>query len=70
MGCIGGCVGGPKAIIPREEGRDRVNEFAENSEIKVAVDSRCMDVVLQKLGIDSRHDFKDASKIEIFERKF
>lgn len=70
MGCIGGCVGGPKAIIPREEGRERVNVFAEKSEIKVPIDSKCMQVVLEKIGIDSRHDFKDASKIEIFEREF
>lgn len=70
MGCIGGCVGGPKAIIPREEGRDRVNEFAENSEIKVSIDSKCMQNILDKLGIDSTRDFKDASKIQIFEREF
>lgn len=70
MGCIGGCVGGPKAIIPREDGRIKVNEFAENSDIKVAVDSECMKTILQKLNIDSEKDFKDASKIEIFERKF
>lgn len=70
MGCIGGCVGGPKAIIPRAEGTERVNEFAENSEIKVAVESDCMISILKKLNIESSDDFKHKEKIEIFEREF
>ena len=33
MGCDGGCVGGPKAIIPKEKGREMVNQFGnENNE--------------------------------------
>ncbi|MBC2580899.1 [Fe-Fe] hydrogenase large subunit C-terminal domain-containing protein [Clostridium sp. DJ247] len=70
MGCIGGCVGGPKAIIPREKGTDHVNHMAENSSIKVSIDSDCMNVILDKLGIESTEDFKDEEKIHIFERKF
>lgn len=70
MGCPGGCVGGPKAIIPREEGTERVNEFAEGSEIRISVDSKCMQEILSRLNIYSAEDFKDASKIEIFEREF
>lgn len=70
MGCIGGCVGGPKALIPREEGRERVNNFAQNSEIKVSVDSKCMDEILKKIKITSIEDFKDEKKIDIFERSF
>jgi iron only hydrogenase large subunit-like protein len=70
MGCIGGCVGGPKAIIPKDEGRDRVNEFAYNSEVKVAVDSDTMNRILNKLGIDSVEDFRHEEKVEIFERHF
>lgn len=70
MGCIGGCVGGPKALIPRDEGRDRVNEFAASSEIKVAVDSDIMLKVLHKLGIDAKNNFMKKFKIENFEREF
>jgi iron only hydrogenase large subunit-like protein len=70
MGCIGGCVGGPKAIIPKEEGRERVNEFAYNSEVKVAVDSNTMNRILSKLGINSVEDFKHHERVEIFERDF
>jgi len=70
MGCVGGCVGGPKAIIPREEGRRFVNDFADSSDIKVSMDSSCMDLILKKIDINSANDFKDKEKIEIFERKF
>lgn len=70
MGCIGGCVGGPKAIIPKDKGTEYVNVLAENSSIKIAVDSSCMNKILDNLGIQSIEDFKDEKKIEIFEREF
>lgn len=70
MGCIGGCVGGPKALLQKDEGRKRVNAFADESEIKVAVDSSCMNEILHKININSIEDFKDAKKIQIFEREF
>lgn len=70
MGCIGGCVGGPKAIIPRDEGRASVNEFAENSAIKVAYDSSVMNAMLDNLGIFTIEDYKNHEKTEIFHRNF
>lgn len=70
MGCIGGCVGGPKAIIPREKGKEFVDDFALNSEIKVAVDSDCMLNILGKLNIHSADDFKYKERVDIFERNF
>jgi iron only hydrogenase large subunit-like protein len=70
MGCVGGCVGGPKAIISKDKGTEHVNHMAENSLIKVAVDSPCMDRILGNLGINSVEDFKHEEKIEIFERRF
>lgn len=70
MGCIGGCVGGPKAIIPTELGKEAADEYAYNSAIKVPVHSKILDDVLEKLDINSIDDFKDKKKIEIFERKF
>jgi len=70
MGCIGGCVGGPKAIISKEEGRDYVNEAADSSNIKVAVDSDCMKEVCRKININSIEDFKNEEKTKIFHRDF
>ena len=70
MGCVGGCVGGPKAILSKDEGTIKVNNFAMNSEIKVSTESNCMNRILRKIGIESIEDFKDPKKVEIFEREF
>ena len=70
MGCIGGCVGGPKTIIPKEQGRTQVNKFAENSRVKISLDNPQMNKILKKLGITSQNDFMDEDKMEIFERHF
>ena len=70
MGCVGGCVGGPKRIIPMELGRDRLNELCDNSEIKVAIDSDCMKDILARIGINSADDIKHGKNIEILERNF
>lgn len=37
MACVGGCVGGPGTLIPKEEGAKAVDEFAERSSVKEAV---------------------------------
>ena len=70
MGCIGGCVGGPKAIVSIEEGRKAVDDFAYDSAVKIATHSGILDEIFSRIGIDSLEDFKDAKKIEIFERNF
>lgn len=70
MGCVGGCVGGPKALIPKDQGKVYVDNLAFNSPIKVATHSSTMDDVLMKIGITSLKDFEDEKKTEIFHRKF
>ena len=70
MGCLGGCIGGPKALIPKENGKISVDVVAYDSPIKIATHSNVLDEVLGKIGIDSLENFKDKSKISIFEREF
>ncbi|MEQ8197336.1 MAG: [Fe-Fe] hydrogenase large subunit C-terminal domain-containing protein [Clostridiaceae bacterium] len=70
MGCAGGCVGGPKAIVSRESAKDAVDKFAYNSPIKIPTHSPVLDEVFKKINIESLDDFKDEHKIEIFERTF
>ncbi|MBU3190889.1 4Fe-4S binding protein [Clostridium bowmanii] len=70
MGCIGGCVGGPKSLIRASSGKLRVDEFAENSKIKIAIDSDCMKEILNRIGINNAVDFKDKDKTKIFRREF
>ena len=70
MGCVGGCVGGPKALINASLGKYRIDKFAEDSKIKTSIDSDCMQEILSKIGINSADDFKDKNKTKIFNREF
>lgn len=70
MGCVGGCVGGPKALISKEEGKAAVDTVAETAEIRISLDNNTMNTMLKKLGINSAEDFMDNRKIELFERHF
>ncbi|MGL5244510.1 MAG: [Fe-Fe] hydrogenase large subunit C-terminal domain-containing protein [Sarcina sp.] len=70
MGCVGGCVGGPKILINKEDGRKAVEKVAYNSAIKVPTHSFILDEILSKLGIQSLEDFKDKEKLKILERNF
>lgn len=68
MGCKGGCVGGPKAIIPAAEGREAVNEVAYDSAIKIPVHSDVLLGLLKKLDIHEYRELMD--KHSMFERSF
>ncbi|MFV0520157.1 MAG: [Fe-Fe] hydrogenase large subunit C-terminal domain-containing protein, partial [Lachnospirales bacterium] len=70
MGCAGGCVGGPKAIIPVEKATELLTKTANQSAVKVTVNSDVMMQLLKKLGVDSLDDFMDPDKIKILERTF
>lgn len=70
MGCIGGCVGGPKRIIDSSLGKEAVEKLAKKSPIKISTHSPIMDEVLLRIGIKSLKDFEDKEKISIFEREF
>lgn len=70
MGCVGGCVGGPKAILKMEEGTKMVNECAENAEFKVATQSEKMQEILKDLDIKVLKDFLNHDKTNIFHRSF
>lgn len=68
MGCKGGCVGGPKAIIDTEEGRVAVDETAYESAIRNPIHSEIIKELLQQIGIK---EFKDLNSEDcIFERSF
>ena len=70
MGCVGGCVGGPKVLIPKEEGAMATNNFSFYSPIKIASHSQILDDVLSDLGINSLKDFEDDNKTSILHRTF
>ncbi|HSN59232.1 MAG TPA: [Fe-Fe] hydrogenase large subunit C-terminal domain-containing protein, partial [Clostridiaceae bacterium] len=70
MGCVGGCVGGPKAIVSKEIGKEAVDSYADKSSTRVSTDSECIKDIFHKIGIFSMEDVKKGEKIEIFQRKF
>ena len=68
MGCVGGCVGGPKTIIEKEIGRDVVNRVAYESAIKIPVNSTVLVDVLKRIGIEDINILKEGHSM--FEREF
>lgn len=52
MGCIGGCVGGPKRVLTVEEGTRRINEYGEESEMETPYENINVIQLLTKLGIE------------------
>lgn len=68
MGCVGGCVGGPRAIIAKELGLAAADEAADISDIKIPTESECMERILDKININTKKDFMDKEKTMIFHR--
>lgn len=50
MGCRGGCVGGPKALVDREAGRRAVNRYGDQTPIKTPADNPYVLDLLHRLG--------------------
>lgn len=68
MGCVNGCVGGPKALIPKEEGRKNVYAYGEEAQYKTPIDNPYVIELLNKLGFDTVESLLEQS--DIFTRKF
>jgi iron only hydrogenase large subunit-like protein len=68
MGCKGGCVGGPKAIIPHEEGRKNVEEYGKHATYPTPIDNPYVIELLNRLGFETIESLIDES--DIFTRTF
>ncbi|HEY5585401.1 MAG TPA: [Fe-Fe] hydrogenase large subunit C-terminal domain-containing protein [Ruminiclostridium sp.] len=68
MGCVGGCVGGPKAILNREDGRINVNLYGSQAIYPTPVDNPFVIDLLHRLGFDTVESLIEHS--DIFTRKF
>lgn len=68
MGCVGGCVGGPKVMIDRNIGRDNVNEYGELANYKTPIDNPYVIELLHRLGFDTVESLLEHS--DIFTRNF
>ena len=53
MGCVGGCVGGPKAVLDRETGTQLVDEYGQESPFRTPLENPYVRKILEELGIET-----------------
>lgn len=70
MGCVGGCVGGPKVLIDRDRGRDLVNEYGDEASSTTPADNEYVLELLKSLGINEIEELLEGEKSKIFKRGF
>ena len=68
MGCVGGCVGGPKALIPYKEGTEHVIEYGDLATYKTPIDNPHAIELLEQLGFHRIEDLLERDNL--FIRKF
>ena len=54
MGCVGGCVGGPKRVINQELGRKTVDAYGEKARFETPLENPYVLELLKRLGFDTR----------------
>ncbi len=67
MGCGGGCVGGPKRIIPVDEGKENVNAYSKRAEYKTPLENPFVLELLSRLGFDTVEEFLQKSDLLVRE---
>lgn len=68
MGCKGGCVGGPRAILNKEEGTINVNKYGDQAQYPTPIDNPYVIELLGRLGFDTAESLLKDNKI--FTRNF
>lgn len=68
MGCIGGCVGGPKSIIDKKVAREQVNAYGEKALYPTPIDNPYVVELLHRLGFDTPESLIEDN--QFFTRKF
>lgn len=63
MGCPGGCVGGPKALIGREEGRRNVEAYGDEAEYQTPLENPFVQELLARLGFFTIEEFLEKSDL-------
>lgn len=68
MGCVGGCVGGPKVMIDKVEGKRHVNDYGDKAAYETPIDNPYVIELLHRLGFDTVESLLEHS--DIFTRDF
>lgn len=63
MGCIGGCVGGPKCVINEDEGKEFVNQYADEASYHTPLDNPYVIEIIHRLNFHTVDDFLKKSDI-------
>lgn len=63
MACQGGCVGGPKALLDRERGRELVNRYGEEAVCQTPLENPYVLALIEKLGFYTVDDFLEKSDL-------
>jgi iron only hydrogenase large subunit-like protein len=53
MGCVGGCVGGPKALIDMDKATVHVNEYGQKATYETPIDNPYVIELLKRVGFDT-----------------
>ncbi|KMO86906.1 iron hydrogenase [Megasphaera cerevisiae DSM 20462] len=67
MGCVGGCVGGPRAIIKKEDGKKHVQAYSDTSEFETPMENPYVIGMLKELGFSTVEEF--LTKSHLYDRK-
>jgi iron only hydrogenase large subunit-like protein len=68
MGCVGGCVGGPRAVIDKEIGRQNVEKYGLAAPYETPIDNPYVVELLHRLGLETVESLLERS--DIFTRSF
>jgi iron only hydrogenase large subunit-like protein len=68
MGCVGGCVGGPKALIDREDAARHVNAYGKQALYETPAENPYVIELLGRLGLDTVEKLLEDNSI--FTRNF
>ncbi len=68
MGCVGGCVGGPKALIDKKEATEHVKEYGQKAIYDTPVDNPYVIELLKRLGFDTIESLLEGD--HLFVREF
>lgn len=68
MGCVGGCVGGPKAVLDRETGRAHVNAYGDEASSRTPLENPFVLDLLKRLGFETVEALIEDH--ELFARQF
>lgn len=63
MGCKGGCIGGPKAILDRETGKKLVDEYGESAAYATPLENPFVMKILAELGFETVEDLVEHSDL-------